>query len=82
LSKPFGEGDLANRTLALKETTNSIKHPKKNENYNKILEKSFIFNLQTVSTARRHCRSSLSQSVVFPKVRLAIADAYPLGYYD
>jgi hypothetical protein len=51
---------FANRTLALKETTNSTKYPKKNENYSKILEKPFI-NLQTVSTARRRCRSSLSQ---------------------
>jgi hypothetical protein len=52
---------FANRTLVLKETTNNTKQPKKNENYNKILEKPFIFNLQTVSTARHHCRSSLSQ---------------------
>jgi hypothetical protein len=52
---------FANRTLALKETPNSTKHPKKNENYNEIFEKSFIFNLQTVSTARRRCRSSLSR---------------------
>jgi hypothetical protein len=36
---------FANRTLALKEATNSTKHPKKNENYNEILEKPFIFNL-------------------------------------
>jgi hypothetical protein len=43
----------------LKETTNSTKHPKKN--YNEILEKPFIFNLQTVSTACRCCRSSLSR---------------------
>jgi hypothetical protein len=48
-------------TLALKETTNSTKHLKKNENYNEILEKPFIFNLQTVSTARRRCRSSLNR---------------------
>jgi hypothetical protein len=52
---------FANRTLALKETLNSTKHLKKNENYNKILEKPFIFNLQTVSTARRRCRSFLSR---------------------
>jgi hypothetical protein len=51
---------LANRTLALKETPNSTKHPKKNENYNEILEKPF-FSLQTVSTVRRRCRSSLSR---------------------
>jgi hypothetical protein len=44
---------FANRTLALKETKNITKHPKKNENYNEILEKSFIFNLQTVSTTWR-----------------------------
>jgi hypothetical protein len=43
---------------------NSIKHHKKNKNYNKILEKPFIFNLQTVSTACRHCRSSRSRSDV------------------
>jgi hypothetical protein len=52
---------FTNRTLALKETMNSTKHPKKNENYNKILEKPFIINLQTVSMARRRCRSSLSR---------------------
>jgi hypothetical protein len=52
---------FANRTLALKQTTNSTKHPKKNKNYSEILEKPFIFNLQTVFTARRHCRSSLSR---------------------
>jgi hypothetical protein len=52
---------FANRILALKETTNSTKHPKKNENYNEILEKPLIFNLRTVSTARRRCRSSLSR---------------------
>jgi hypothetical protein len=40
---------------------NNIKHPKKNKNYNEILEKTFIFNLQTVSTTRRRCRSSLSR---------------------
>jgi hypothetical protein len=51
-------------TLALKETTNSTKHLKKNENYNKILEKPFIINLQIVSMARRRCRSSLSRSDV------------------
>jgi hypothetical protein len=49
-----------NRFLVLKETTNSTKHPKQNENYNKILEKPFILNIQTVSTACHHCRSSLS----------------------
>jgi hypothetical protein len=47
--------------LALKETSNSTKHSKKNRNYNEILAKPFIFNLQIVSTARRHCRSSLSR---------------------
>jgi uncharacterized membrane protein YdjX (TVP38/TMEM64 family) len=31
------------RTLALKETSNSIKKPKKNENYNEILKNPFIF---------------------------------------
>jgi hypothetical protein len=50
---------FANRTLALKETPNSTKHPKKNEYYNEILENPFIFNLQTVWTARR--RSFLSR---------------------
>jgi uncharacterized protein YerC len=48
--------------LALKETTNSTKQLKKNENYNEIFEKSLIFNLQTVSTVRRCIRYSLSQS--------------------
>jgi hypothetical protein len=52
---------FANRTLVLKETTNSTKHPKKNKNYNEILEKPFIFNLQTVLMVPRHCRSSLSR---------------------
>jgi hypothetical protein len=41
--------------------TPDIKHLEKNEIYNEILEKPFIFNLQTVSMARRCCRSSLSQ---------------------
>jgi hypothetical protein len=50
---------FANRTLTLKETTNSTKHLKKYKNYNEILEKPFIFNLQTVSVVR--CRSSLSR---------------------
>jgi hypothetical protein len=49
---------FASRTLALKETTNSTKHLNKNENYIKILEMPFIFNLQTVLTARHHYRSS------------------------
>jgi hypothetical protein len=52
---------FANRTVTLKETTNSTKHLKKNENYNEILKKPFIFNLQTMSTAHRRCRSSLSR---------------------
>jgi hypothetical protein len=41
LANPF----FANRTLALKKIVNSTKHPKKNENYNEILKKPFIFNL-------------------------------------
>jgi hypothetical protein len=52
---------FANKTLALKETMNNTKHLKKNENYNKIFEKPFIFNLQTMSTVRRRCRSSLGR---------------------
>jgi hypothetical protein len=44
------QGFLVNSSLALKETTNSTKHPKRNKNYNKILEKPFIFNLQTAAT--------------------------------
>jgi hypothetical protein len=56
----FSSFFFANRTLALKETTNNKKHPKKNENYNETLEKLFIFNLQTVSTVR--CRRSSSMS--------------------
>jgi hypothetical protein len=47
--------------LRIGETRNSTKHLKKNDNYNEILEKPLIFNLQTVSTARRRCRSSLSR---------------------
>jgi hypothetical protein len=56
--------NIANRTLALKETTDSTKHPKKNENYNEILEKPFIFNLQTVSTSyqcwQEYCHAACS----------------------
>jgi hypothetical protein len=52
---------FANRTLALKETANNIKHFKKNENYNEILEKPFIVDLQNVSTARRRRCSSLNR---------------------
>jgi hypothetical protein len=61
LSNPLATFFFANRILALKKTTNSTKHPKKNKNYNEILEKPFIFNLQTVSTTRRRCRSFLSR---------------------
>jgi hypothetical protein len=43
---------FANRTLALKETSNSTKYPKKNKNYNEIFEKPFIFNLQTACRQR------------------------------
>jgi hypothetical protein len=57
----MGSFFCVNRILALKETTNSTKYLKKNENYNEILEKPLIFNLQTVSTARHRCRSSLSR---------------------
>jgi hypothetical protein len=39
----------------------STKHLNKNKIYNKILEMSFIINLQTISTAHRRCRSSQSQ---------------------
>ena len=52
---------FAKMTLALKETPNSIKHRKKNKNYNEILEMPFVFNLQTVSTARRRRCSSQSR---------------------
>jgi hypothetical protein len=44
-----------NRTLVLKETSNSTKQPKKK----RILQRDL--NLQTMSTARRRCRSSLSR---------------------
>jgi hypothetical protein len=47
--------------LALKETANGTKHLNKNKNYIKILEMSFSFNLQTVSTVRRRCRTSDSR---------------------
>jgi hypothetical protein len=40
---------------------NRTKDLKKNENYNEILEKPFIFNLQTVSMTCYRCRSSLSR---------------------
>jgi ppGpp synthetase/RelA/SpoT-type nucleotidyltranferase len=52
---------IAKRILALRETSNSIKYLNKKENYNEILEMSFVFNLQTMSIAFRRCRSSLSQ---------------------
>jgi hypothetical protein len=41
----LGRTFFANRTLASKETSNSTKKPKKNEKYNEILEKPFIYNL-------------------------------------
>jgi hypothetical protein len=47
--------------LALKETTSSTKHLNNNENYIEILEIPFIFNLQTVSMARRRCSTSHSR---------------------
>jgi hypothetical protein len=47
--------------LALKETANSTKHLNKNENYIEILEMPLIFNLQTVSTVHRRCRTSHSR---------------------
>jgi hypothetical protein len=49
------------RTLALIETSNYTKHLNKNKNYNKILEMPFVFNLQTVWTVHRRCRSSMSR---------------------
>jgi hypothetical protein len=52
---------FANKDSDIKKTTNRTKYPKKNENYNEILEKPFIFNLQAVLTACRRCRSSLSR---------------------
>ena len=52
---------FAKRILVLKETPNSTKHLNKNKNYNEILEIPFVFNLHTVSTERRRCRSSLSR---------------------
>jgi ppGpp synthetase/RelA/SpoT-type nucleotidyltranferase len=48
---------------------NSTKHLKRNENYNKILEKPFNFILQTLSTARHRCRSSLSRPNVVCCIR-------------
>jgi hypothetical protein len=50
---------FTNKTLALKQTPNSTKYLKENENYNEILKKPFVFNLQTESTACR--RSSLNR---------------------
>jgi hypothetical protein len=49
------------RNCSIIEYGGSTKHPKKNENYNEILKKPFIFNLQTVSMTRRSCCSSLSR---------------------
>jgi hypothetical protein len=51
---------FANRTLALRETSNSIKHLNKNKNSKEILMAS-VYNLSTVSTTRCCCRSSLSR---------------------
>jgi hypothetical protein len=47
--------------LSLKEIASSTKHLNNNENYIEILEIPFIFNLQTVSTARRRCSTSHSR---------------------
>jgi hypothetical protein len=43
---------------------NSTKHFKKNKNYNEILEQPFIFNLDTVSTARHRRRFSPNRPAV------------------
>jgi hypothetical protein len=43
---------------------NSTKHLKKNENYNGILEKAFIFNLQTMSMSHHRYRTSPGRSDV------------------
>jgi hypothetical protein len=53
---------LQKRTLALRETSNSKKQLNKKKKYNKILEMTFVLNLQIVSMAC--CRSSLSRSEV------------------
>jgi hypothetical protein len=49
------------RTLTLRATSNNIKHSNKNKNYNEVLETPFLFNLRTVSMARRRCNSCLSR---------------------
>jgi hypothetical protein len=46
---------FVNRSPTLKEITNITKHVKKNKNYNEILQKPLIFNLQTVSTVHHRC---------------------------
>jgi hypothetical protein len=50
---------VCDRTITLRETLNSTKHPNKNRNYNEIFEMPLIFNLQTMSTVCPRCRSSL-----------------------
>jgi hypothetical protein len=39
----------------------STKHLNKKKKYNEALKMPFVFNLQTMSTARRRCRFSLSR---------------------
>jgi hypothetical protein len=52
---------FAKKDLSIKRNIEQYKVLQTKENYKKNLEMSFVFNLQTVSTARRRCCSSLSQ---------------------
>jgi hypothetical protein len=73
---------FTNRTLTLKEIANSTKHFNKNKNYVKILKMPFIFNLQTVSTAHRRCRSSQSHVVDVISVLEKKKDEPPMKLLD
>jgi hypothetical protein len=48
--------------MALRETLNSTNNLNKRKSYNEILEMFYIFNLQTMLTSCRRCRSSVSWS--------------------
>jgi hypothetical protein len=47
--------------IGIKRNNEQYKTPLKNKNYIEILEMPFIFNIKTVSTARRRCHTSHSR---------------------
>jgi hypothetical protein len=55
---------FADRTIELREIFNNTKHPTKTKISIKILEMDIVFTLQAMSTASRHCRSSLSRPTI------------------